>query len=64
MMKVDLEGKTALVTGAAGGIGQSIADTLTANGARVAYTDVDLKTVKEAASPCATLPSTRDGYQQ
>jgi NAD(P)-dependent dehydrogenase (short-subunit alcohol dehydrogenase family) len=50
MMKVDLEGKTALVTGAAGGIGQSIADTLTANGARVAYTDADLKTVKEAAS--------------
>ena len=40
-MKVDLNDRVALVTGAAKGIGRAIADLLTANGAKVIYTDVD-----------------------
>ncbi len=57
-MKVDLAGKIALVTGAARGIGQAIADLLAANGARVLYTDIDHETARSAAarSPgCAAL---------
>jgi 3-oxoacyl-[acyl-carrier protein] reductase len=45
-MKCDLTGKVSLVTGAARGIGQAIADRLAANGSRVVYTDLD---------PAATL---------
>jgi NAD(P)-dependent dehydrogenase (short-subunit alcohol dehydrogenase family) len=40
-MKVDLDGKAALVTGAGRGIGKAIADALAANGASVLYTDID-----------------------
>ncbi len=40
-MRVDLEGRVALVTGAARGIGRVIADLLAENGARVVYTDRD-----------------------
>ena len=40
-MKCDLTGKVSLVTGAARGIGQAIADRLAANGSRVIYTDLD-----------------------
>jgi 3-oxoacyl-[acyl-carrier protein] reductase len=53
-MKVDLAGKFALVTGAARGIGRSIADTLAANGATVAYADIDFATAKQSA---ASAPS-------
>jgi NAD(P)-dependent dehydrogenase (short-subunit alcohol dehydrogenase family) len=40
-MKVELNGKVAVVTGAARGIGRAIADLLSDNGADVVYADVD-----------------------
>ena len=48
-MKCDLGGKVSLVTGAARGIGQAIADRLAANGSRVVYTDVEEAGAAEAA---------------
>lgn len=55
-MQVNLSGKVALVTGAARGIGQAIADILAANGARVIYTDIDVPTLKKSA---AKYPSSK-----
>jgi 3-oxoacyl-[acyl-carrier protein] reductase len=49
-VKVVLDGKRAFVTGAARGIGKAIADKLAANGARVAYTDIDIEEAKKAAA--------------
>ena len=49
-MKVDLANKVALVTGAARGIGQAIADALAQNGAKVVYADRDVEPAKLAAA--------------
>ncbi len=49
-MKCDLTDKISLVTGAARGIGQAIADRLAANGSRVVYTDLDPAATEAAAS--------------
>jgi 3-oxoacyl-[acyl-carrier protein] reductase len=49
-MRSDLSGKVSLVTGAARGIGQAIADRLAASGSRVVYTDIDLEGACAAAS--------------
>jgi len=49
-MRCDLAGKVSLVTGAARGIGQAIADALAANGSRVVYTDLDEAGTRAAAA--------------
>ena len=48
-MKVSLDGRVALVTGAATGIGRATADLLRENGAEVVYSDRNADGVREAA---------------
>jgi NAD(P)-dependent dehydrogenase (short-subunit alcohol dehydrogenase family) len=45
---LDLSGKTAIVTGAASGLGLSIAEVLAENGARVAVFDLDHHGLEDA----------------
>jgi NAD(P)-dependent dehydrogenase (short-subunit alcohol dehydrogenase family) len=49
-MKCDLSGKVSLVTGAARGIGQAIANRMAANGSRVVFSDIDGDGAIQAAS--------------
>src|SRR5713226_6087460 len=50
-ISVDLTGKTALVTGAASGIGRAIAEDLSGRGARVLLADIDDAQLRTVAAP-------------
>jgi len=59
-MDARLAGKTALVTGAATGIGRAIADRFVAEGARVVYADLDAAGAEAAAQGPSALAVTMD----
>jgi NAD(P)-dependent dehydrogenase (short-subunit alcohol dehydrogenase family) len=60
-MKVDLAGRTAIVTGAGGSIGEAIALALAANGANVVVNDVNEAGGMAVAEKCAAL-GTRSSF--
>ncbi len=62
-MQVDLSQQVALVTGAARGIGQAIADALAKNGARVVYSDIDASGAEQAARAPAAMKSGSVGWR-
>lgn len=55
--KIDLSGHTALVTGAAGGIGLEFAKILASYGATLVLLDLSEKRLEEASKEISTLPS-------
>ena len=50
MNRIDLEGRVAIVTGAARGIGAAIADRLSTSGARIAIWDIDISVAENTAA--------------
>ncbi|MBP0438372.1 SDR family NAD(P)-dependent oxidoreductase [Tianweitania sediminis] len=50
MNQIDLQGRTAVVTGGAQGLGRAVAERLVASGAKVSLWDVDADLVKQTAS--------------
>jgi 3-oxoacyl-[acyl-carrier protein] reductase len=54
MNQINLQNRTAIVTGGARGIGRAIVERLLASGASVAIWDLDAKVAEEAASELAT----------
>ena len=59
-----LEGKTALITGAARGIGRAFAEGYIAEGARVAIGDIDAARVQETAAEIGATPVAMDVTDQ
>jgi 2-dehydro-3-deoxy-L-rhamnonate dehydrogenase (NAD+) len=64
MNKIDLEGRVAIVTGAARGIGYAIAERLKASGAQVALWDVDAAAVGVAGKQLEGFTQTVDVTQE
>ena len=65
MNRIDLEGRVAIVTGAARGIGRAIADRMSASGARVAIWDIDGAAASNtAASIVNAVDYVADGEQR
>ena len=59
-----LAGKTALITGAARGIGRAFAEAYLAEGARVAIADIDAARVEDTAAEIGALPVVMDVTDQ
>ena len=62
MMKVDMKGKTVLITGAGGAIGASMASVLAENGAAVAVCDINLENAEKVAAAIRETGGTAKAY--